>query len=154
MTTRAISVVLATALALLGACAQSRTDHDATNAQAQAIRVALDADAQAAAKRNQETKYISPSLALTDYLVALDAIDLGATTPEFEGAFREHRDAWEAMIEPLRQRSSERGEMHDVFDRLTAASDPMHEEFQRLIDAVWATWADVETAARAAGVTP
>ncbi len=152
--TRACCIVLASIVALLGACTPSKTDSSATREQAQAIRAALEADAAASAKRNQETKYISPSLAMTDYVVALDAIDLGATTPAFEAAFIAHRDAWNATIGPLRQRSSERGEMHDMFDRLTAPSDPMHETFQRLIDEVWATWADVEAAARAAGVKP
>lgn len=139
---------------LLAACTASTGTRGLSVADTAVVRAALAADAAAAGVRDRETESIPAAQAVTDYVVALDAIDLSDAPSDFVSALRAHRDAWAALIGPLESRSTERGEMHALFDRLTAPSDPMHVEFQRLIDRVWATWGPVEAAARRAGVRP
>lgn len=138
---------------LLGACS-SATRSEPALPTAEAVRAALDADAEAAEARNRRTRSAPAHVAVAEYVAALDAIDLSDAPPDFAGALRAHGDAWAALIEPLRLRADERGEMHDLFDRLTSPADPMHERFGLLIDDVWATWTPVEQAAMRAGVTP
>ena len=152
---RGLSIAGAVIAAILAlGCASPSHRAGATPAQADAIRAALAADDIAGRIRNRQTEVDPPAVVVTDYIAALDAIDLTGTTPRFAHALQAHRDAWAELIGPLRARSSDRAEMHDLFDRLTGPADPMHAEFTRLIDQVWATWAPVEEAARSAGVDP
>ncbi len=155
--------VLALALVLavgVSACATTpstdiglRQSARVSSAHADAIRVALAVDDSAGRARNHRCESAPLHVAVSEYVGAIDAIDLDETTPRFAAALRAHRDAWQALVGPLGQRSGLRGEMHDLFDRLTDEADPLHETFVALIEDVWATWGEVEGAAESAGVS-
>jgi hypothetical protein len=76
-------------------------------------------------------------------------LDLAACPGGFAAALRRHRDAWAEMVPYLEGFADERGEMHDVFDRLGADSNPTRARFDELLAVVWSTWAEVEAAAAA-----
>jgi len=139
---------------ILGACAASDVAPGTTAVQTSTVRRVLAEDVYAASIRDHQSDVDPPAQAVSEYVASLDGYDLSHAPADFAAAMRAHRDAWAALIDPLRAFSSDRAEMHDLFDRLKALPAPTGPEFQRLIGEVMSTWDDVVQAAKLAGVDP
>ena len=139
-------------LLLLAGCRSAPKAGGASDAERAAIRAVIEADASAAALRNEAPQRIPMARAIARYVDALDALDLDAATPEFATAMRTHRDAWAAAVPALEPYGELSGEMHDVLDQIAEFNTPESRAVQRAIDHVWATWAQVEQAMADAGV--
>lgn len=141
---RSLPSVGALAVAFLLAPPGCRTAAPAASADP-AVSAVLAADAAAGRARNHAPETGPVAEAVRDYVAAMDAIELAATPPAFRVAFERHRDAWAALAPYLDRFPEERGEMHDVFDRLADPSrNPDAATFETLVAEVWATWDEVE----------
>jgi len=89
---------------------------------------------------NCETKSLSETIKI--YTSEIDKIDFKDCPENFRLAFNDHKNAWTAMLEVTDKHSDLRGEMHDLFKVIEQGEDRLR--FKELLDAVWATWGDVE----------
>ena len=117
------------------------------------MRAVLEQDSQAGTVRNHAPERMPLERAVSAYVADMDAIDLDACPADFAGAFRAHRDAWEAMLPYLARHPDLRGEMHALFDLFEAEDHPSRDEFQPLLEAVWSTWRDLEAVLARHGVS-
>lgn len=118
---------------------------------AEAIRTVLERDRELGATRNHQPERDSLANTVRDYAAGLDGIDFSACPKEFTAAFRRHRDAWQAAIEPLGKYDDLRGELHQLFDQIRARGGEARKELESLEEQIWGTWKEVEEAARAHG---
>lgn len=131
---------IAALLLLLSSCAAATPVEE----PARSIERVLAEDAVLGAVRNDAPRHMPLAQAVRDYAGALDALDLSACPEDFRRAMRRHIAAWWDVLPYVEGFPSLRGEMHDVFDQIHVASNPTADEFQRLVDAIWETWAPVE----------
>ncbi len=94
--------------------------------------------------RNHACETVSLAETIRNYAASLQKLDFSSCPPSFATAFEKHRQAWLAMIPLAEKYPKLRGEMHDLFDQLKAGEDAA--VFGPLLDAIWATWAEVELA--------
>lgn len=124
-------------------------EEQAAKAQA-CVRHALAEDARLGKARNHAPETQPIDEAVERYVAGMGGIDLRGCPAAFVTAFTRHRRAWQDAQPLLARHATERGEMHEVFDRLRAGPDgPMLESAEA---AIWSTWAEVERATSAAGV--
>lgn len=116
------------------------------------IRRVLQGDEAAAEQRNRGTETRPMHEVVREYVQAMDDFDYAGTPGDFCEAMREHRDAWAHLIPRVIREPDLRGEMHDVLDQLTADDAALREVYQRLLDDIWTTWAEVERTAARHGV--
>jgi len=91
--------------------------------------------------RNNICKTQSLSKAISDYTQGMRHLILVGCPQEFNDAFETHIVAWENMIPIADKYPEERGEMHDIFDRIKAKSD---KDFDDQLQSIWDSWAQVE----------
>ena len=100
--------------------------------------------------RNHACEEIPLSQTINDYVAGLGSLDYGGCPEDFRQAFHNHLTAWGEMETFTEQFSDLRGEMHDVFDEIEAGEEK--DTFKPLLDAIWSTWAEVETAMNENGI--
>ena len=134
---------------LLNTCGNSPADQAATmsdNAACTCIAGVIAADEVAGKTRNHACEQQSLSQTIVDYEWAIRNFDYGDCPEEFKRAMLLHADAWKELLPVVQQFPNMRGEMHDLFPQLK--SGPGGDEFSKLVDEVWATWAEVEKAGK------
>lgn len=112
----------------------------------EAVESVLAADNAAGERRNHASETSPAAVGVAAYVVELEALDLSRCPDGFARAMTRHREAWAAMVPYLADFAHERGELHDVFDRLESEANPTRTRFEELLAAVWSTWAEVEAA--------
>lgn len=95
-------------------------------------------------KRNNDCKTSSLSATIVNYTNGMKNIDFSGCPEDFKTAFRSHISAWDSMMKVTDNHDGLRGEMHDLFDTIERTKDSLH--FKTYLDAIWATWANVEEA--------
>ena len=140
--------------AALTGCANPDIAPGTTGVQTDAVRRALAEDTLAAGIRDHQSEVEPPAQAVAAYVQSLDQLELEHAPADFAAAMRAHRDAWAALIGPLKAFPEKRAEMHTLFNTLKTMPPPTGPEFQRLIEQVTATWEPVMLAAERAGVDP
>ena len=92
--------------------------------------------------RNHQCEEISLSETIRNYVGALKELNFEECPTAFKQSFQLHMDAWTAMTEVTDEYSKLRGEMHDLFDLIKLEDSTG--QFTKRLDAIWATWAEVE----------
>ena len=113
--------------------------------QANCIERILKKDGDLGEIRNHATEKISLSQAINNYINELKSLDFSNCPQNFTSAFTRHIAAWKAITKVTDNHSSQRGELHDIFERLQKSQDST--EFKSLLKVVWDTWHEVEESA-------
>jgi len=92
--------------------------------------------------RNHACKTKSLSNTIKDYTSSLKELEFNDCPEEFHVAFKEHINAWEAMISITDNYPEARGEMHDLFDKIELSADSM--VFKRKLKRIWNSWAPID----------
>jgi ketosteroid isomerase-like protein len=119
-----------------------------------AIRRVLEADSALGAVRNEGVRVCAAHEVVGEYARVLGELDFSGCPGDFREAYWQHTRAWERMVGVLEPYADERGEMHDVFDRLTAEGAGSRGRVQDGLDEVWTTWANVEDSVVRHGAQP
>jgi|GEM_PF-1584728 len=114
------------------------------SAQRRAIQSILSEDTRLGSQRNNAPFERPIHLAVSQYVDSLEKLDYSAAPPVFHFAFKQHINAWTSTIELLKNHQNERGEMHDVFNRIHA----IEPRLKPLEKAIWDTWAPVASIAK------
>jgi len=110
----------------------------------EAIQRVLEEDSALGAIRNEGVREHAVHEVVGEYAQALGEIDFGGCPGDFREAFWQHTRAWEQMVGVLKPYAMERGEMHEVFDRLTVEVAASRNVVQDKLGEVWMTWGVVE----------
>lgn len=135
-------------------CSLSATTHncggESANRQDTSIKKCISAviqsDDSVGKIRNHACETVSLSLAIRNYLAALDGLDIAACPEDFTAAFTKHKQAWLNMLAITDKYPNFRGEMHILFDQLKNSNDAA--AFNERLDKIWETWAQVEKSIR------
>lgn len=94
--------------------------------------------------RNRACERISLSETIRQYAMGLEKIDYSGCPDVFVAGFRQHREAWLALLPFTDRHAQLRGEMHDLFKKIETGPDG--EPFKGTVKKVWDTWALIEAA--------
>jgi hypothetical protein len=92
--------------------------------------------------RNHACENISLSETINNYVSGMESLDYDGCSQLFSQAYKQHMDAWKAMIPVTNKHPEIRGEMHDLFDQLAASPDSA--VFSRNLKRIQDSWALVE----------
>ncbi|HXV76571.1 MAG TPA: hypothetical protein VD788_09645 [Candidatus Polarisedimenticolaceae bacterium] len=131
-------------------CAGSETPDGAPAAAAAAdcVERVLRQDGELAAVRNHAPKQMPLADAVGNYVAGLAGLDFSGCPAGFTDAFARHRSAWFDAVEFLGSYDTMRGEMHDLFEQIRAESPDAAARLSAHEQAIWSTWAEVESAGR------
>ena len=142
----ALNSLAATLSAMSFGCAA-----DPGESPAAVIERALTIDAQASHLRNHACETAPIADAVRGYVAALDAINLDGAPQDFVAALQSHRDAWLATLPWMDAVAADRGEMHQLLDRIKARDQARAAALEPLMKQVFATWTAVDAATANAG---
>ena len=141
---------LAAGLTLLGSTLMySRPTHAAPEASAASracIQRVLAEDDRLAQSRNHAPETAPIDKAVRTYADAIDVLDYTGCPAAFVAVFRAHVAAWRATLPLLQRHAARRGEMHVLFEAISA--DPAGQDLPAYETVIWKTWAEVERAAQ------
>lgn len=126
----------------LAACASSRPGDGAG-----AIARVLAVDEELGAIRNHAPETGPLHVGLEDYVAGLAALDTSGCPDDFVTALASHRRAWEESIPFFARFADERGELHELFERIRARGGEDQASLEAHETRIWDTWAVVEAAA-------
>ncbi|NNE25844.1 MAG: hypothetical protein HKN09_03290 [Saprospiraceae bacterium] len=110
--------------------------------QVECIHNILEQDSLLGSLRNHACEVISLEATILNYTDSLLALDYSNCPNAFTLAFKSHILAWQKLIPEVEAYDSLRGEMHELFDVITA--EDIDSSFTLGIKEIWSTWDSVE----------